>query len=115
MSHKGVSIDQCIRLYFNQGLTQVLREITVCLSVRDNIQISTLHLMRRQARLKLHRQSHFSDAAGSDPDEPNLCDHEPHTRFPSRDGKSPDNRPVTMGKQALLSHDKKNDFFVILK
>ncbi len=42
MSHNGVSIDQRIRLYFNQGLTKA--EIALCLSGSDNIQISTHHL-----------------------------------------------------------------------
>ncbi len=64
MSHNRVCTDQRIRLYFNQGVTQA--EPSLCLSVRDNIQISTRHLRRRQARLKLYRRSHLSDAAGSD-------------------------------------------------
>ncbi len=79
MSHNRFSIDQHISLYFSQGLTQA--EIALCLSVRDNTQISTRNLRRRLARLKLYGQSHFSDL-----DEPNLCDHKPHTRFQSRDG-----------------------------
>ncbi len=33
MSYSGVSIDQRIRRYFNQGLTQA--ETTLCLSVRE--------------------------------------------------------------------------------
>ncbi len=83
MLHNGVSIDQRIRLYFSQGLMQA--EIALCLSVRDNIQISTHYLRRGLTRLKLHRQSHLSDAAGSDFDKLcDLCDHEPHTRFQSR-------------------------------
>ncbi len=47
MSHNGISIDQCIRLYFNQGLTQT--EIAPCLSVRDNVQISARHLSPAKA------------------------------------------------------------------
>ena len=35
-------IDQRIRTYFNQGLTQA--EIALCLSVRDGFQISPRHL-----------------------------------------------------------------------
>ncbi len=47
MSHYRVSIDQCIRLYVSQGLTEA--ETALCLSVRRNIQISTRHLRRRRA------------------------------------------------------------------
>ncbi len=71
MSHNRVSVDQHLRLYFSQGLTEA--ETALCLSVKDNIQIST--------RLKLYRQSHCSDAAGSELDGPNLCDYEPYTHF----------------------------------
>ncbi len=74
MSHNRVFIDQCIRPYFSQGLTQA--ETALRLSVRDNIQISTRH--KEKTSPADHRQSHFSDAAGSDLDWPNLCDHEPH-------------------------------------
>ncbi len=84
MSHKGVLINasDCTSI-------KTQTEIALCLSVRDNIQISTRHLRRRRARLKLYRRSHFSDAADSDLDGPNLCDHEPHTRFRSPDESSP--------------------------
>ncbi len=87
-SHNRVSIDQRIRLYFRQGLTQA--ETALCLSVRENIQICSHHLRRRVARLKLCRRLYFSDAADSDLDGPNLCDHEPHTHFQSRDESLPD-------------------------
>ncbi len=70
MSHDRVSLDRHIRLYFSQGPTQA--ETVLCLSVRDNIQISTHHLRRRLARLKLYRSSHFIDTACSDLDGPNL-------------------------------------------
>ncbi len=70
MSHNGESIDQHIRLYVHQGLIQA--EIALCLSAKDNIQISSRYLRGRLARVKLYRQSHFSDAAGSDLDGPNL-------------------------------------------
>ncbi len=64
MSHNRVSIDQSSRLHFSQRPTQA--ETALCLSVRENIQISTCHLRRRRARLKLYRRSHVKDAAGSD-------------------------------------------------
>ena len=38
-------IDQRIRTYFNQGLTQA--EIALCLSVRDGFQISPRHLRKK--------------------------------------------------------------------
>ncbi len=60
------------------------------LPVRDNIQISIHHLRRRRAWLNLHRRSHFSDAAGSDVDGPNLCAPEPHACFRLHDESSPD-------------------------
>ncbi|XP_055045258.2 uncharacterized protein [Misgurnus anguillicaudatus] len=53
-------IDQRIRMYYNQGLTQA--EIALCLSVRDGFQISPRHLRRRLARLQLYRRR-LSDAA----------------------------------------------------
>ncbi len=69
MSHYGVSIDQHIRLNFSQDLTQA--DSALCLSVRKSFR-SALVLRRRLAQLKLYRQSHFSDAAGSDLNGPNL-------------------------------------------
>lgn len=51
-------IDQRIRMYFNQALTQA--EIALCLSVREGTQIC--HFRRRLAQLQLHRHQ-LSDPA----------------------------------------------------
>ncbi len=64
--------------------------------------------------MKLYRQSHFSDAAGSELDGTNLCDHEPHTQFQSRDESSPDKLSRYQGKQASLSCDNTLIYSVIM-
>ncbi len=110
------SIEQHIRLYLNQGLTWA--EMALCLAVRDNIQISTHHLRRRRARLKLYRPSYFSDAAGSDLED-QICviinqtltlDHVMRAHLI--------NYPVITGKRALKTKGfffKCHPFFVIWK
>ncbi|KAK9977241.1 hypothetical protein ABG768_019062 [Culter alburnus] len=52
-------MDDRIRFYFDQGLTQT--EIALCLSVIDNFHISVRHLRRRLSDLQLYRRRQYSD------------------------------------------------------
>lgn len=53
-------IDNLIREYFDQGMTQA--EIALSLLIRDHFKISPRHLRRRLARLRLYRRR-YSDPA----------------------------------------------------
>ncbi len=52
-------MDDRIRFYFDQGLTQT--EIALCLSVIDDLHISVRHLRRRLSGLQLYRRRQYSD------------------------------------------------------
>ncbi len=52
-------MDDRIRFYFDQGLTQT--EIALCLSVIDDLHISVRHLRRRLSGLQLYRRTQYSD------------------------------------------------------
>ncbi len=52
-------MDDRIRFYFDQGLTQT--EIALCLSVIDDLHISVRHLRRRLSGLQLYRRRQNSD------------------------------------------------------
>ncbi len=52
-------MDDRIRFYFDQGLTQT--EIARCLSVIDDLHISVRHLRRRLSGLQLYRRRQYSD------------------------------------------------------
>ncbi len=52
-------MDDRIRFYFDQGLTQT--EIALCLSVIDDLHISVQHLRRRLSGLQLYRRRQYSD------------------------------------------------------
>ncbi len=52
-------MDDRIRFYFDQGLTQT--EIALCLSVIDNLHISVRHLRRRLSGLQLYHRRQYSD------------------------------------------------------
>lgn len=53
------SLDEQIRYYFDQGLTQA--EIALCLSVIDNFHISVRHLIRRLSSIQLYHRRQYSD------------------------------------------------------
>ncbi len=52
-------MDDRIRFYFDQGLTQT--EIALCLSVIDDLHISVRHLRRRLSGLQLYRRRQYSE------------------------------------------------------
>ncbi len=52
-------MDDRIRFYFDQGLTQT--EIALCLSVIDDLHISVRHLRRRLSGLQLYRRRQYCD------------------------------------------------------
>ncbi len=52
-------MDDRIRFYFDQGLTQT--EIALCLSVIDDLHISVRNLRRRLSGLQLYRRRQYSD------------------------------------------------------
>ncbi len=111
MSHNGGSTDRRVRLYCNQGLTQA--ETALRLSIRDNIQISTRHLRRRRAWLKLYRRSHFSDAAGSDLNG-QICVITNHTlTFDHVMIAHLIHYPVITGIRALFSHGNALNYYII--
>ncbi len=52
-------MDDRIRFYFDQGLTQT--EIALCMSVIDDLHISVRHLRRRLSGLQIYRRRQYSD------------------------------------------------------
>ncbi len=87
---------------------EITKKIIPLSQDNGSFQISTCHLRRRLAWLKLFRRSHFRHAAGSDHYRPNLCLHEPHTHSGSRDDSSPEK---FSGETSFVILWYQNDFF----